>query len=156
MVDCKTGGHSFTLSRQMKGCHCLLIACCNVFVLQHTVMEEVSTSVLATDAQIREMDACLQRLKEHEREMKNSLMSQFIAMNERIGHDTSNLWKTTVQVSFAFGSFRLLTDSFLCEWHLFTTCPVPQPKLTSTLFSCSYYWSRSCSHFCFLWIDFSR
>lgn len=54
-------------------------------------MEEVSTSVLATDAQIREMDACLQRLKEHEREMKNSLMSQFIAMNERIGRDTSNL-----------------------------------------------------------------
>lgn len=75
----------------MKGCHCLLIACCNVFVLQHTVMEEVSTSGLATDAQIREMDACLQRLKEHEREMKNSLMSQFIAMNERIGRDTSNL-----------------------------------------------------------------
>lgn len=69
------------------------------------VMEEVSTSVLAMVAQIREMDACLQRLKEHKKEMQNSLMSQFIAMNERVGRDTSNLWKD-------------YCPSFLCLWLL--------------------------------------
>lgn len=60
-----------------------------------TVMEQVSTLVSATVAQLREMDAAmqaqedarLQRLMDHEREMQNSLVSQLIAMNERISRE---------------------------------------------------------------------
>lgn len=57
-----------------------------------TVMEQVSTLVSATVAQLREMDAAmqvqedarLQRLMDHERELPNSLISQLAAMHERI------------------------------------------------------------------------
>ncbi|XP_045911330.1 uncharacterized protein LOC123974567 isoform X1 [Micropterus dolomieu] len=57
-----------------------------------TVMEQVSTLVSATVAQLREMDASmqaqedarLQRLMDHEKEMQNNLMSQLVAMHERI------------------------------------------------------------------------
>ncbi|KAM4562365.1 uncharacterized protein PAE49_010861 [Odontesthes bonariensis] len=60
-----------------------------------TVMEQVSTLVSATVAQLREMDAVmqaqedarLQRLMNHEREMQNNLMSQLVAMNERISRE---------------------------------------------------------------------
>lgn len=60
-----------------------------------TVMEQVSTLVSATVAQLREMDAAmqaqedarLQRLMDHEREMQNNLMSQLIAMHERISRE---------------------------------------------------------------------
>lgn len=58
-------------------------------------MEQVSTLVSATVAQLREMDAAmqvqedarLQRLMDHEREMQNSLMSQLAAMHERISRE---------------------------------------------------------------------
>ncbi|KAM7404417.1 hypothetical protein PAMP_011762 [Pampus punctatissimus] len=57
-----------------------------------TVMEQVSTLVTATVTQLREMDAAmqaqedarLQRLMDHEKEMQNNLMSQLVAMHERI------------------------------------------------------------------------
>ncbi|XP_041801883.1 uncharacterized protein LOC121612824 [Chelmon rostratus] len=60
-----------------------------------TVMEQVSTLVSATVAQLREMDASmqaqedarLQRLMDHEKEMQNSLMSQLVAMHERISRE---------------------------------------------------------------------
>ncbi|KAF6733057.1 hypothetical protein FQA47_024765 [Oryzias melastigma] len=60
-----------------------------------TVMDQVSTLVSATVAQLREMDAAmqaqedarLQRLMNHEREMQNSLMSQLVLMNERISRE---------------------------------------------------------------------
>lgn len=60
-----------------------------------TVMEQVSTLVSATVAQLREMDAAmqaqedarLQRLMDHEREMQNSLISQLAAMHERISRE---------------------------------------------------------------------
>lgn len=60
-----------------------------------TVMEQVSTLVSATVAQLREMDAAmqaqeearLQRLMKHEREMQNNLISQLMAMNERISQE---------------------------------------------------------------------
>uniref|UniRef100_A0A3B3BM90 Myb/SANT-like DNA-binding domain-containing protein n=1 Tax=Oryzias melastigma TaxID=30732 RepID=A0A3B3BM90_ORYME len=62
---------------------------------QATVMDQVSTLVSATVAQLREMDAAmqaqedarLQRLMNHEREMQNSLMSQLVLMNERISRE---------------------------------------------------------------------
>lgn len=58
-------------------------------------MEQVSTLVSATVAQLREMDAAmqaqedarLQRLMDHEREMQNCLMSQLAAMHERINKE---------------------------------------------------------------------
>lgn len=60
-----------------------------------TVMEQVSTLMSATVAQLREMDASmqaqedarLQRLMDHEREMQNNLMSQLVAMHERISRE---------------------------------------------------------------------
>lgn len=60
-----------------------------------TVMEQVSTLVSATVAQLREMDASmqaqedarLQRLMDHEKEMQNNLMSQLVAMHERISRE---------------------------------------------------------------------
>lgn len=60
-----------------------------------TVMEQVSTLVSATVAQLREMDAAmqaqeearLQRLMDHEREMQNNLMTQLVAMHERISRE---------------------------------------------------------------------
>ncbi|XP_022613266.1 uncharacterized protein LOC111230718 [Seriola dumerili] len=60
-----------------------------------TVMEQVSALVSATVAQLREMDAAmqaqedarLQRLMDHEREMQNSLVSQLVAMHERISRE---------------------------------------------------------------------
>nr|XP_020479233.1 uncharacterized protein LOC109973772 [Monopterus albus] len=60
-----------------------------------TVMEQVSTLVSATVAQLREMDAVmqaqedarLQRLMDHEKEMQNNLMSQLVAMHERISQE---------------------------------------------------------------------
>lgn len=60
-----------------------------------TVMEQVSTLVSATVAQLREMDAAmqaqedarLQRLMDHERELQNSLISQLAAMHERISKE---------------------------------------------------------------------
>lgn len=59
------------------------------------VMEQVSTLVSATVAQLREMDAAmqaqedarLQRLMEHEREVQKSLVSQLAAMHERLNKD---------------------------------------------------------------------
>ncbi|GAA6229704.1 uncharacterized protein LOC108882486 [Lates japonicus] len=61
-----------------------------------TVMEQVSTLVSATVAQLKEMDAAmqaqedarLQRLMDHEREMQNTLMSQLVAMHERISRES--------------------------------------------------------------------
>ncbi|XP_029994761.1 uncharacterized protein LOC115422532 isoform X2 [Sphaeramia orbicularis] len=58
-----------------------------------SVMEQVSTLVSATVAQLREMDAAmqaqedarLQRLMDHEREMQKELLSQLSAMHERMG-----------------------------------------------------------------------
>ncbi|XP_035511743.1 uncharacterized protein LOC118323822 [Morone saxatilis] len=60
-----------------------------------TVMEQVSTLVSATVAQLREMDASmqaqedarLQRLMDHEKEMQNNLMNQLEAMHERISRE---------------------------------------------------------------------
>lgn len=60
-----------------------------------TVMDQVSSLVTATVAQLREMDAAmqaqedarLQRLMSHEREMQNTLMSQLVVMNERISRE---------------------------------------------------------------------
>ena len=60
-----------------------------------TVMEQVSALVSATVTQLREMDAAmqaqedarLQRLMDHEKEMQNNLMTQFIAMHERISRE---------------------------------------------------------------------
>ncbi|XP_078110677.1 uncharacterized protein LOC144520661 isoform X2 [Sander vitreus] len=60
-----------------------------------TVMEQVSTLVSATVSQLREMDASmqvqedarLQRLMDHEKEMQNNLMSQLVAMHERINRE---------------------------------------------------------------------
>nr|XP_046253747.1 protocadherin-15-like isoform X2 [Scatophagus argus] len=60
-----------------------------------TVMEQVSTLVSATVAQLREMDASmqaqedarLQRLMDHEKEMQNNLLSQLVAMHERISRE---------------------------------------------------------------------
>ncbi|XP_061592703.1 uncharacterized protein LOC133457437 [Cololabis saira] len=60
-----------------------------------TVMEQVSTLVSATVAQLREMDAAmqaqedarLQRLMKHEREMQNNLISELMVMNERISRE---------------------------------------------------------------------
>lgn len=60
-----------------------------------TVMEQVSTLVSATVAQLREMDAAmqaqedarLQRLMDHEREMQTSLLSQLAAMHEQINKE---------------------------------------------------------------------
>lgn len=58
-------------------------------------MDQVSSLVSATVTQLREMDASmqaqedarLQRLMDHEREMQNSLMSQLVAMHERISRE---------------------------------------------------------------------
>ncbi|XP_028265885.1 uncharacterized protein LOC114438605 [Parambassis ranga] len=60
-----------------------------------TVMQQVSALVSATVTQLREMDAAmqaqedarLQRLMDHEREMQNNLMSELIAMHERISRE---------------------------------------------------------------------
>lgn len=62
---------------------------------KRTVMDQVSSLVSATVTQLREMDASmqaqedarLQRLMDHEREMQNSLMSQLVAMHERISRE---------------------------------------------------------------------
>lgn len=59
------------------------------------MLEQVSTLVSATVAQLREMDAAmqaqedarLQRLMDHEREMQNNLMNQLVAMHERINQE---------------------------------------------------------------------
>lgn len=58
-------------------------------------MQQVSALVSATVTQLREMDAAmqaqedarLQRLMDHEREMQNNLMSELIAMHERISRE---------------------------------------------------------------------
>ncbi|KAF3696649.1 hypothetical protein EXN66_Car012327 [Channa argus] len=60
-----------------------------------TVMDQVSTLVSATVSQLKEMDAAmqaqedarLQRLMDHEKEMQNNLMSQLVAMHERISRE---------------------------------------------------------------------
>lgn len=61
-----------------------------------TVMDQVSTLVSATVSQLKEMDATmqaqedarLQRLMDHEKEMQNSLMSQLIAMHDKISRES--------------------------------------------------------------------
>ena len=58
-------------------------------------MDQVSTLVTATVAQLREMDAAmqaqedarLQRSMDHEREMQNNLLSHLAAMNERTSRE---------------------------------------------------------------------
>ncbi|KAM9344235.1 uncharacterized protein KZ484_016599 [Pholidichthys leucotaenia] len=60
-----------------------------------TMMAQVSALVSATVTQLREMDAAVQaqedtrleKLMAHEREMQSSLMSQFVAMQERMSRE---------------------------------------------------------------------
>ncbi|XP_042370539.1 uncharacterized protein LOC121964397 [Plectropomus leopardus] len=62
---------------------------------KRTVMDQVSSLVSATVTQLREMDAAmqaqedarLQRLMDHEKEMQNNLMSQLVAMHERMNRE---------------------------------------------------------------------